>query len=146
MHKNSHFFELNNKIQDLFDDGIIQKPKSSSIKDTTLKLDQHHETMSSNGSNATSTSPNTYASLNTSNISNIPPSNKEPNSLYVDLSYPQGLPLKETQASLNLVAKLFNATKTKDPKHACIDTPIIPTSCSPSLSLQDPTMQTSPCP
>ena len=58
MHKTSHCKELKNKIQDLFNDDIIQKPKSSTIKDTTLKLDQHHEPMSTNGSNVIYTSPN----------------------------------------------------------------------------------------
>ena len=41
--------KLKNKIQDLFDEGIIPKPKKLSFRDTNLKLDQHHETMSSNG-------------------------------------------------------------------------------------------------
>ena len=99
MHKTLHCMELKNKIQDLFDDGIIKKTKSSFIKDTTLKLDQHHETMSSNGSNETSTSSNTYASPNTSKIYYIPPTNKPPTAIPIDYVYPQGLPLKESQAN-----------------------------------------------
>ena len=55
LHKTSHCKELKNQIQDLIDDGIILISTLSSTRDSTLKKDQNHETMSSN---ATSTSSN----------------------------------------------------------------------------------------
>ena len=57
--------------------------------------------------------------------------------------YPQGLPLKETQANLHSIVNLFNATKTKDPKPSCT---IMPTPIIPSLPLQEPIMQTQDTP
>ena len=56
--------------------------------------------------------------------------------------YLQGLPLKETQANLDLAASLSHNTQTKGPKPSFIDTPIIPTPTIPSLSLQELTMKT----
>ena len=96
LHETSHCKKLKNKIQDLFDNGIIQKYKLSSTRDSTLKKDQHHETMSSNGSNATSTSSNMPSPSKVSNLSNITPSNKALNSFTIDYVYLQGLPIKET--------------------------------------------------
>ena len=71
--------------------------------------------MSSDGFLDTSTSSNTHAPPNTSNISNMLLSNKEMNAFHVQYAYPQGLPLKETQANLHLATNLFHATKPKDP-------------------------------
>ena len=79
LHKTSHCKELKNKIQDLFDNGIIQKSKLSSTRDSTLKKDQHHETKSSNGLNVTLTSsnmPSPSKASKASNLSNIPPPKK----------------------------------------------------------------------
>ena len=44
-------------------------------------------------------------------------SNKDPNDFHaVSYSYPQGSPLKETQANLHLTANTFNNAKPKEPK------------------------------
>ena len=56
--------------------------------------------------------------------------------------YPQGLPLKEIQANLHLVAKLFNATKAKDHQPSCDAMFTMPTSANPPLPLQDTNIQT----
>ena len=72
--------------------------------------------MSSDGFLDTSISSNTYSSPKTSKLSNILPSKKGPNSFHVvPYSYPQGLPLKETQANLHLDENTFHASKTKHP-------------------------------
>ena len=94
LHKTSHCKELKKKIQDLFDNGLIEKSKLSSTKDSTLKKDQPHETMSSNGLNVTLTSSNMLSASKVSKLSNIPPPKKAPNSFSIDYVYPQGLPLK----------------------------------------------------
>lgn len=57
--------------------------------------------------------------------------------------YPQGLPLKETQANLHLATNLFHATKTKDAQPSCDSMPTMFTSTSHSLSPQDTITQTS---
>lgn len=143
LHKTSHCKELKNKIQDLFDNGIIQKSKLSSTKYSTLKKDQHHETKSSNGLNVTLTSSNMHSASKVSKLSNIPPQNKAPHSFSVDHVYLQGLPLKKTQDNLDLVAKLSHTTQTKGPKPTyAATTPIMPTPTIPSLYVQEPTMQT----
>ena len=141
-HETSDCMELKNQIQDLIDDGIIQISKLSSTRDSTLKKDKHHETKSSNGSNATSTSSNMPSPTKASNLSSMPPPKKAPNSSAIDYVYLQGLPLKETQANLDLATSLSHTSQTKDPKPSCATTPIIPTPTSTSLSLQEPTMQT----
>ena len=87
LHKTSHCMELKNKIQDLFNNGIIQKSKLSSTRDSTLKKDQHYETNSSNGSNATSTSANMPSPTKEYNLSSMPPPNKAPNSSAIDYVY-----------------------------------------------------------
>ena len=130
--------ELKNQIQDLIDDGIIR----ITTEDSTLKKDKHHKTKSSNGSNATSTSSNMPSPTKASKLSSIPPPNKTPTSPAIYDEYPQELPLKETQANLDLATSLSHTSQTKDPKPSCATTPIIPTPTSTSLSLQEPTMQT----
>ena len=85
--------------------------------------------MSSDGSLDTPTS-NIHVSTKTLNISIINSSKKELNSIHIGYAYPQGLPLKETQANLHLVANLFNTTKTKDPQPSCDVMPTMPTSNS----------------
>ena len=87
LHKTSHCKELKNKIQNLFDNVIIQKSKLSFTKDSTLKKDQHHETMSSNGLNVTLTSSNMHSASKVSKISNIPPPNKELVAPPIDYTY-----------------------------------------------------------
>ena len=62
------------------------------------------------------------------------PPNKAPNSPAIHDEYPQEMPLKETQANLDLATSLSH-TQTADPKLSCATTPIIPTSTSTSLSL-----------
>ena len=113
LHKTSHCMELKNKIQDLFDNGIIQKSKLSSTRDSNLKKDQHHETKSSNGLNVTLISPKMSSPSKVSKLSNIPQPNKDPNSFAIDYVYLHGFPLKETQANLDLVAKLSHTRKLK---------------------------------
>ena len=140
LHKNSQCKELKKKIQDLFDNDIIQKSKLSSTKDSTLKKDKHHETKSSNGLNVTLTSSNMYSASKVSNLSNTYSPNKELATPPVDYVYPQRLPLKETQANLDLAENLSHTTQTKDPKPPYAATPIIPTPTIPPLSLQDPIM------
>ena len=138
LHETSHCRELKNKIQDLFDNGIIQKSKLSSTRDSTLKKDQHYETKSSNGSNATSSSSNMPSPSKASKLSSILPPNKVPNSSAIYDVYLQGLPLKETQDNLHLATNLSHNSQTKDPKPSFIDTPItvsythltLPTICS----------------
>ena len=49
----------------------------------------------------------------------------------VPYSYPQGLPLKETQANLHLATNTFDNAKPKEPKPSCA---IMPTLVSPSQS------------
>lgn len=73
--------------------------------------------MSSNGSKETSTSSNMTSPSKVSNLSNMPPPNKAPNSFSINYVYPQGLPLKETQANLDLDENLSHSTQTKDPKY-----------------------------
>lgn len=72
--------------------------------------------MSSGGFLDTSTSSNSHTSLKNSNLPNMNPSNKEPSAFHMDYVYPQGLPLKETQANLHLAEKNFNASKPKGPQ------------------------------
>lgn len=60
----------------------------------------------------------------------------------IDYVYPQRLPLKETQANLDLAMNLSHIIQTKDLKPPCVATPIIPTPTIPPLSLQGPIMQT----
>ena len=81
--------------------------------------------MSSNGSNATSTSSNMPSPTKASKISSILPPNKAPNSLAIDYVYLQGLPLKETQDNLDLATNLSHTSQTKDPK---------PSRCHPTIS------------
>ena len=71
--------------------------------------------MSSDGFLDTSTYSNTHAPPKTSNLSNMPLSNKEPSAFRMQYLYPQWLPLKENQANLHLASNLFHATKPKDP-------------------------------
>ena len=75
-------------------------------------------------------SPKDFESLKSSTN---PSSKKDPNTFHVvPYSYPQRLPLKETQANLHLVANTFDNAKPKEPKPSCA---IIPTSASPSSSI-----------
>ena len=99
LHKTSHCKEMKNKIQDLFDTSIIWKSKLSSTKYSTLKKDQHHETKSSNGLNVTLITCNIQPPSKVSNLSNTYLLNKELSTPIVDYLYPQGLPLKESQAN-----------------------------------------------
>ena len=100
--------------------------------------------MSSDAFLDTLISYNTYPSPKTSKLSNILPSNKGPNAFHaIPYSYPQGLPLKETQANLHLAENPFHASKTKNPQPSCDAMSTIPTLASASLPLQDPIMQTS---
>ena len=75
-----------------------------------------------------------------SKLSSIPPPNKVPNSFAIDYVYLQGLPLKETQANLDLATSLPHNNQTKDPKPSCVTTPSIPTPTRTTLSLQEPSM------
>ncbi len=93
----------------------------------------------SNGSNATSTSSNIHPPCQLSKLSNTY-SPKELTTPSIDYVYPQRLPLKETQANINLAANLSHTTQTKDPKPPCVAPPIIPTPAIPPLSLQEPVM------
>ncbi|WP_233109390.1 hypothetical protein, partial [[Clostridium] innocuum] len=76
-------------------------------KDYTLKQDHVNvEPLSCDGSLPSPTSSNTHtfpkASESSKSFTN-PSSNKDPNTFHaVPYSYPQGLPLKETQANLHL--------------------------------------------
>ena len=56
----------------------------------------------------------------------------------VPYSYPQGLPLKETQANLQLAVNTFNNAKPKEPKSSST---IMPTLASPSPSLPKSSIQ-----
>ncbi|MDF3675379.1 hypothetical protein [Enterobacter hormaechei] len=105
------------------DNGIIRTSSDSCAVDTSLEQDFVDEPMSSSASITSSTSSNTHASPNTSKLSNMPPSNKEPNAFHIDYVYPQGLPLKETQANLHLAANLFHATNPKHPQPSCTTMP-----------------------
>ena len=61
----------------------------------------------------------------------------------MEYAYPQGLPLKETQANLHLVVNLFHATRPKEPKPSCTTMPTPFTLHSP-LSLEvDPCQEDS---
>jgi hypothetical protein len=116
-HATSNCIELKHKVQDLIDNEVVDLRTSSDLcgEDTSLEQDYVDDPMSSSGSITSSTSSNTHASPNTSKLSNMPPSNKEPNAFHVHNVYPQGLPLKETQANLHLDRNLFHATMPKDP-------------------------------
>ena len=60
-------------------------------------------------------------------------SKKDSNCFHVvPYSYPQGLPLKETQANLHLATNTFDNAKPKEPKPSCT---IMPISASPSPSI-----------
>ena len=109
--------DLKHKLQDLIDYEIFDLRISSDSygEDTSLEQDYIDDPMSSSGSITSYTSSNTHASLNTSKISNMTPSNKEPSAFHLQYVYPQELPLKETQANLHLAANLFHSTKPKDP-------------------------------
>jgi len=117
-HATSNCIELKHKVQDLIDNEVVDLRTSSDLcgEDTSLEQDYVDDPMSSSGSITSSTSSNTHASPNTSKLSNMPPSNKEPNAFHVHNVYPQGLPLKETQANLHLAANFFHGTKPKDPR------------------------------
>ena len=77
-------------MQDLIDDEIVDLGTSSDScgEDTSLEQDYINDPMSSSGSITSSTSSKTHASLNTSKLSNMPPSNKEPSSFHMDYVYP----------------------------------------------------------
>ena len=109
-HTTSNCIELKHKVQDLIDDKIFGLDISSDpcVEDTSPKQDHVYNPMSSSGSITSSTSSNTHAPPNTSNLSNMPLSNKELNAFHVHYAYPQGLPLKENQANLHLGANLFS--------------------------------------
>ena len=79
-------------MQDLIYDEIVDLRISSNSygEDTSLEQDYIDDPMSSSGSITSSTSSNTHASLNTSKLSNMPPSNKEPNAFHINYVYPQG--------------------------------------------------------
>ena len=63
------------------------------------------------------TSPKDSESLKSSTN---PSSNKDPNDFHaVPYSYPQGLPLRETQAKLHLATNTSNNAKPKEPKPSC---------------------------
>ena len=86
-HSTSDCIELKHKIQDLIDNGIIDASNDSCDEDTFLEKYHINEPMSSDVFLDTSTSSNTHASPNTSKLSNMPPSNKEPNSFHIDYVY-----------------------------------------------------------
>lgn len=112
-------------------------PLMTRDKDTFLEKYHINEPISSDGFLDTSTSSNTRAPPNTSNLSNMPPSNKEPNYFHVHYAYPQGLLLKETQDNLHLVENLFHATMPKDPST---------TPCTTSFTLHSPfSLEVAPC-
>ena len=99
--------------------------------------------MSSSGFITSSTSSNTHASPNTSKLSNMPPSNKEPNAFHIHNVYPQGLPLKETQANLHLATNLFHATNPKYPQPSCTTMPTLSTT---PFTLHSPlSLEVAPC-
>ena len=57
--------------------------------------------------------------------------------------YPQGLPLKETQANLHLAAKIFNDTKAKYPQPSCTT---MPTPSTTPFTLHFPlSLEVAPC-
>ena len=122
----------------------VEITKDLCNEDASLEQDHVEEPMSSDCFLDTSISSNTYSSPKTSHLSNIIPLKKGPNYFHaVPYSYPQGLPLKETQANLHLAKNPFHASKTKHPQTSCDTMSAMPTSASPSLPLQDPIMQTS---
>ena len=61
-----------------------------------------------------------------------------PNAFHAIYSHPQGLPLKETQANLHLVANTFDNAKPKEPKPSCA---IMPTLASPLQSPPNSSIQ-----
>ena len=103
-------------MQGLIDDEIVNLRISSDSfgEDTSLEQNYIDDPMCSSGSITSSTSSKTHASPNTSNLSNMPPSNKKSGAFHMQYVYPQGLPLKETQANLHFPTNSFHATKPKD--------------------------------
>ena len=90
--------EFKYKIKDLIDDMVvgIENTIDSYDKDTTLEEYYIDGTVSSNGSLSCSIISNTYKAPQTSNISNMPPSNKEHNTFCINNVYLQRLPINET--------------------------------------------------
>ena len=109
----------------LIDDEVVDLGTSSDScgEDNSLEQDYIDEPTSSSSSITSSTSSNMCKLPKSSNIFNVPPSNKEPNTFCVDYVYPQGLPLKETQANLHLASNLFHATNPKYPQPSCTTMP-----------------------
>ena len=144
-HATSDCIELKHKVQDLIDDEIIDLGTLSDScgEDTSLEKDYINDPMSSSGSITSSTSSNTHASPKTSKLSNIPLSKKERNAFHIDYAYPQGLPLKESQANIHLAANLFHATKTKNPQFSCAT---MPTPHATPLPFHSPlSLEVAPC-
>ena len=86
--------------------------KNSNAENRDFSLKEDHvsvEPLSCGGSLPSSTSSNTHTSLKISKSSTNPSSNKGPNDFHaVPYSYPQGLPLEETQGKLHLIANTSN--------------------------------------
>lgn len=135
--------ELKHKIQNLIDDDLIkiENPKESSNEDTYLKQDQTYEHMSSSGPLIAFTYSIIPPFHIEEKLSNIPPSNKDPNSFHNDYVYPQGLPLKEIQANLHLATNFFHASKVIDSKPSCAIIPIVPISNEHPSSLRESLVQ-----
>ena len=91
---------------------IIDTSDDSCDEDTSLEKDYIDEPMSSSGSITSPISSNTNVSHNTSKLSNITPSNKECSAFHMEYVYPQRIPLKETQANLELTENFFHTSKT----------------------------------
>ena len=113
-------------------------PKDSHAenKDYTLKQDYVNDgPLSCDGSLPSPTSSNTHTSPKAAmsfKSSTDPSFNANSNAFHaVPYSYPQGPPLKDTQANLHLAENNFNNAKPKEPKSLCTT---MPTSASPSLS------------
>ncbi len=140
LHKTSHCKELKKMIQDLFDNGIIQKSKLSTTKDSTLKKDQHHETKSSNGLNVTLISSHKKPPSKVSYLSNTYSPKKELVTPLVDYVYPQRLPLKENQANRYWNTSLFSTFT--DHTSSCPTMPMKSTPTNFPSELQEPIMQT----
>lgn len=51
--------------------------------------------------------------LYTTTSSNTPPSNILPNAFHSSYAYPQGIPLKETQANIPFAANIFHTAEAK---------------------------------
>ena len=130
--KRKHFFCV--EIQHQWDKSSSSKNPHAENKDYTLEQDHVNiEPLSSDTPFPSYTSSTIHISPKDSESLKSPTnhlSNKDPDDFHaVPYSYPQGLPLRETQANLHLAENTFDNAKPKEPKLSCA---IMSTSVSPS--------------